>query len=97
MLKKLLIASLLFFSMQVVYASDAENGKQLHEDNCIACHTSQMNGDANKMYTRPDRKVKSYQGLQKQVQKCRDTLDLTWFDEEVNDVVAYLNQTFYNF
>lgn len=92
-----LMVGLLFLGTQAVYASDAENGEQLHDDNCISCHKSQMGGDANKIYTRSDRKVKSFQGLKKQVGTCRDMLGLTWFDEEVDDVVAYLNQTFYHF
>jgi hypothetical protein len=35
--------------------------------------------------------------LGKQVRFCKDNLGLTWFDDEVNDVIHYLNKDFYKF
>lgn len=71
-------------------AADPAHGRQLQEANCMSCHD-------NGMYTRKDRKITSLDGLQKQVRRCELTLGLQWFDEDVSDVAAYLNQNFYQF
>lgn len=72
------------------FAADAANGKTLVQDNCMSCHD-------NGVYTREDRKVTTADGLDKQVRRCELTLGLKWFDEDVADVVAYLNDAFYKF
>jgi mono/diheme cytochrome c family protein len=71
-------------------AADAQRGHALHEKHCTACHGSEV-------YTRPDRRVTSLAGLRKQVNRCKHTLEVQWFDDDVEDVVAYLNQTYYRF
>ena len=71
-------------------AADPARGQQLQEKHCMSCHD-------NAVYTRKERKVTSLDGLQKQVRRCELTLGLQWFDEDVDDVVAYLNQNFYQF
>lgn len=76
-------------------AADLAHGQTLHEANCIACHSSMTNGHPSSLYTRADRRVTSLEGLQKQVRRCELSLDLTWFDEDIDDVVAYLNDKFY--
>ena len=70
--------------------ADVHAGKKLTDANCYQCHGTEI-------YTRADRKVKNLPGLRKQVQFCDQALGLTWFDEQVNDVSAYLNQEFYKF
>jgi cytochrome c2 len=32
-----------------------------------------------------------------QVRFCKDNLGLAWFDDEVNDVIGYLNKEYYRF
>jgi len=71
-------------------AADAGHGKALHDKNCTSCHDD-------KVYTRQDRKVTTAAGLQKQVQRCELTLGLKWFDEDIEDVAAHLNETYYHF
>ena len=71
-------------------AADTDNGKSLTDGNCTGCHDDGV-------YSRKDRRVTSLDGLEKQVRRCELTLGLQWFDEDVSDVVAYLNQTFYKF
>ena len=71
-------------------AADISHGKSLQQKNCMACHDDGM-------YTRDERRVKDLSGLRTQVQRCESTLGLTWFDEEVDDVTAYLNKSFYKF
>ena len=71
-------------------AADVKNGKKLQQKNCMSCHDDSM-------YTRDDRFIKKESSLRTQVQRCESTLGLTWFDEEVDDVTAYLNKSFYHF
>ena len=70
--------------------ADVNAGKALVEANCFHCHDTSM-------YTRPDRKVKDLPGLGTQIRRCERSLELQWFDEDVANVVAYLNQTYYKF
>jgi hypothetical protein len=71
-------------------AADVQEGKGLVDEHCYSCH-----GD--EVYTRADRKVNSLEALQKQVQRCELALGLRWFDDQIDDVTAYLNQSFYRF
>jgi len=71
-------------------AADTANGGELHAGNCIACHDSAL-------YTRDNRRVQSLAGLGTQVRFCKDNLGLTWFDDEVDDVIAYLNENYYHY
>lgn len=67
-----------------------ERGKKLHADKCVSCHTAEI-------YTREEHKVTHYEGLQSRVETCAVNLDLPWFDNDINDVVAYLNTDYYKF
>lgn len=71
-------------------SADIENGDDLHFTHCTGCHDDSV-------YTREDRSVQSKERLGLQVRFCKDSLDLTWFDEDVDDVVEYLNQNYYHF
>ena len=71
-------------------AADLENGDDLHFEHCTGCHDDSV-------YTREDRNVRSFERLGQQVRFCKDTIGLTWFDEDVDDVTEYLNQTYYRF
>ena len=86
--------ALLFTVMLAMPASamsaDISHGKSLQQKNCMSCHDDGM-------YTREDRFIKDLSGLRTQVQRCESTLGLTWFDEDVDDVTAYLNKQFYKF
>jgi len=73
-----------------VSAADLRAGQALHDANCLKCHDSAV-------YTRDDRRVGSPAGLRKQVIRCEQSLGLTWFDEQIDDVVHYLNATYYKF
>jgi len=77
---------------------DAENGKSLHDSSsCLSCHSQMTDGKPDMLYTRPDHRVSSLGGLIKQVNGC-NTMQKVGLDESgVNDVVKYLNDTFYKF
>ena len=77
---------------------DPRTGKALFDKaKCDACHVSLMGGDGNKLFTRPDRKMKSADALLKQVQFCAAQVGAQWFADEEQHVAAYLNQQFYQF
>ncbi len=71
-------------------AADIGNGDDLHFENCTGCHDASV-------YTREDRRVKSLSQLGTRVRFCKDAIGLTWFDDEVDDVIEYLNKTYYHF
>ncbi len=71
-------------------AADIDNGDDLHFANCTGCHDESV-------YTRDNRRVSSLPRLGTQVHFCKDSLGLTWFDDEVEDVIGYLNKTYYHF
>ncbi len=71
-------------------AGDPAHGKQLLEEHCTQCHDSSV-------YTRKDRFITSKEALSKQVHRCAINSGAQWFDEDVADVVNYLNATYYKF
>ena len=71
-------------------AATLEQGKQLHNANCVSCHDTSV-------YTRKNRMIKGYESLKTQVQRCATNLNKPWFDDEVDAVAAYLNVNFYQF
>jgi mono/diheme cytochrome c family protein len=91
-MKKILLpaTSLLILTSSNLIANDLELGKQLNDQHCVKCHGSEV-------YTRPDRRVKSLEGLHKQVRFCEQNLGLTWFDDQINSTASYLNQEYYKF
>jgi len=88
------ICTLALFAAQA-YAkeSDAQaikRGQQIVQEDCTKCH-----GD--EVYTRPDHRVKSLAALGKQVRRCKDNIGIQLFEEDVDDVVKYLNSKYYKF
>ena len=96
-LQLIVIGMALVFSQVSYAAGDAKRGKALHDENCISCHANALGGDGTAIYTRPDRKIESFEGLQKQVMRCKTALGVDWPQEDISDVVAYLNESFYKF
>ena len=88
MKRSLIFAALLTTGSYVL--ADAEHGQKLHDEQCMKCHDSGV-------YTREDRRVADRDALVKQVKRCELNLGLQWFDTDVNDVVQYLNQSYYKF
>ncbi|MGB5306434.1 MAG: cytochrome c [Gammaproteobacteria bacterium] len=85
-----LFATSLLLAMPPATAADIDNGASLHQKFCTSCHDSGV-------YTRADRKVTTLEGLQTQVGRCDQSLGLKWFDDDIADVAAYLNQSHYHF
>ncbi len=70
--------------------ADTENGKKLHDEQCTECHDTSV-------YSRPDRFITSREALAKQVNRCELNVGAQWFKEDIDDVVQYLDETFYKF
>lgn len=89
--KRVLINSIILLLLCLpVHAVDIENGKALHNENCLRCHNESK-------YTRKNRIVNSFDELRERISQCELSAELTWFDEEIDDVTAYLNNAFYHF
>ena len=78
-------------------AADVKRGEALHNANCVSCHARMTGGNGETLYTRSDRRVNSLAGLEAQVRRCESNLELKWFDEDIEDVVTYLNENYYHF
>ena len=90
-MKKLIVSTLLAFSTYS-FAYDAEEAKSMYEEDCTKCHDSSV-------FTRPakERKVNDLTALKKQVSRCVGATGASWFEEDEENVVHYLNENFYKF
>lgn len=88
--KHLSMTFLLLTTIAPLYAADINNGMELHKEHCMRCHQPEI-------YTRQNRIVNNLEQLQKRVRECELANDLTWFEEDVEDVIAFLNANFYMF
>jgi mono/diheme cytochrome c family protein len=90
-----LVALIVFIGAQTAFSANIQRGKDLHDANCMSCHASLMGGNPNKIYTRSDRRVNTIEGLRGQVNRCKTTVGVPWPEDQIQDVVEYLNSTYY--
>jgi len=76
---------------------DAAKGKDVHAKHCTSCHVSMFGGNGSGIYTRSDRRIKSLEGLDKQVAGCSSNTGANLSKDQINDVVKYLSDEFYKF
>jgi mono/diheme cytochrome c family protein len=67
---------------------DANRGRLLYENACVACHTTQA-------HWRDKSIVTDWHGLLGQVSRWQAIARQDWTEAEIRDVAAYLNQRFY--
>jgi mono/diheme cytochrome c family protein len=67
---------------------DAARGRLLYETHCVACHTTEA-------HWREKHLVKNQGDLVYQVTRWQKNAGQNWSSEEIGDVAAYLNATFY--
>lgn len=79
----------MFLAGTAIAAGDALRGAKLHED-CLGCHGTQL-------YVPPRAKVKALPALKKEVGNWNDRMNPKFTKREIEDLVAYLNATFYKF
>ena len=77
--------------------ADISVGKALYSKDCMSCHRSIAGGDGSSLFTRPDRHVTSFTGLEQQVKRCRANTGLSLSDSQLKDIEDYLNATYYKF
>lgn len=75
-----------------VYSSSAGafDAAGYHTANCSRCHDTSV-------YTRQDRKVRSYPMLETQVARCDANLATKLFPDDLERLTDYLNTEFYKF
>jgi cytochrome c5 len=72
-------------------------GKEIVDRDCVSCHAQLYAGDADQIYRRAERRVRTPAQLLAQVQACNVNLGKGYFPEEEEHVAAYLNLEFYQF
>jgi mono/diheme cytochrome c family protein len=69
---------------------DATRGALLYATHCNACHSSNIHWREKKLVTDLD-------SLKTQVRHWQNSIKLDWAEEEIEDVVRYLNALYYHF
>jgi mono/diheme cytochrome c family protein len=92
--RSIVCISLLLLLTPSAYAAslpgDPAKGKRLYEKNCTGCHnTSVLN--------RKDRVVQSLESLQEQLVSCSHMAKKEFSESEMQDLLKYLNDEFYDF
>lgn len=89
-MRRSLLLLLLTMLLPITTHADENNGKQLHQQHCRQCHDDSV-------YTRSDSIIFSYKALQKRVRFCETMAAAGWSEQQMNQVIDYLNNTFYQF
>lgn len=75
---------------------DPAKGHPLADKDCNACHV-RLFGDADRIYTRDERRIRTPAQLRAQVAYCNTQLATGYFPEEEEHIAAWLNQRYYRF
>jgi len=79
----------LALSVTAAAAGDPARGAKLHDD-CLGCHGTEL-------YVPPRAKVKTLSALKKETEKWNDRMNPKFTKQEIEDLVSWLNATFYKF
>jgi len=71
-------------------APDVAHGKTLVAKKCMGCHD-------NRQYTRPNRIIHTYEDLRGRVEFCDSASNANFSFDDLDDVVEFLNVTYYKF
>ena len=82
------IVTLAIVCQPTALGADAERGRALYENHCVACHTS-------KVHRREPRQATDTAQLRAIVEKWQAEQRLRWSREDTDDVVHYLMLTQY--
>jgi cytochrome c2 len=89
-MKKISALLLLISAMPFVEAANIDAGRTLHEAKCTGCHDSSI-------YTRPNNIVHSFSSLENRVKFCDVATQAGLNEAQIDDIIAYLNDSFYKF
>ena len=88
------VIPLISASLMMLSGSQAIGGEfaadSYHDSNCTRCHDTGV-------YTREDRRVRSYPQLQAQVARCDAMLETKLFPDDLAALVDYLDDSYYRF
>lgn len=87
-LLQLTIAMALLGAASMLAAQSFDRGRALYENHCQRCHESWV-------HARDGRRVASLQALRQRVTGWSVHSGLDWSEDEIGDVVDYLNVRFY--
>ena len=90
----ILLTGLMLGLSVTAQAEDEHPGKEIHNEGCLTCHKG--NHDE-AFYTRKDRKTENYKRLHTMVQMCDSRMGTAMFDEDMQLVTDYLNDSYYKF
>ena len=77
---------------------DAAMGKKLHDGRCVACHNSMFpDKDGTQLYSDLFRKMDNPVKLKGMIEFCNTRSNAGWFEEDIQHVARYLNDTYYKF
>jgi mono/diheme cytochrome c family protein len=85
-----LLAMMFFVVAPDAAAADAQRGRELYETRCLGCHGQSVHGRAKRVAT-------SFEEISAWVSRWNTSLALNWSADEIEDVSAYLNATYYHF
>lgn len=85
-----LFAGVLIFFAAGTSTAEAFDAAQYHDDNCMRCHGTEV-------YTRENRRIRSFTALESQVARCDAMLETKLFPEDLAQLVEHLNTNFYKF
>lgn len=77
-------------------ANPAQGEKLIAEHKCDACHAQKWTNDGKAIY-RPGKSVTTATQLRSKVDQCNAGVGANLFPEEVLDIAASLNRSFYHF
>ena len=86
----LLVPLLLLAVAPASPAQSPTRGELLYTTHCVACHTKEVHWRARRLAT-------DWPTLTDETRRWQRNLGLKWTDDEVGDVVRYLNTTIYRF
>lgn len=77
---------------------NAAIGKKLHDPRCVACHNSMFpDKDGTQLYSDLFRKMDTPAKLKGMIEFCNNRTNSGWFEEDIQHVARYLNDTYYQF
>jgi mono/diheme cytochrome c family protein len=73
-------------------------GKALHDKSCASCHNSMMpDGKGAEIYSEDFRKMQNLAQVRTMIEVCASRSRAGWFEEEIEHVGRYLNDTYYKY
>ena len=101
MKKMILTGSLLLLAAPALGSAllhgDTAHGEKVHAQYCTSCHDNMTGGRGDMIYTRPNRRISTIEGLIGQVNRCNAMQRLNLSENDLNGITKYLNETFYKF